>query len=145
MLLHSFYCIIISFGFSILFNMRGRNLFLAALGGGISWFVYLLCMKYIKSTSSSLFFASVSVGIYAEIMARIFKSPVTSFTISGIIPLVPGNGMYYTMHQSISGNVQKAITTGLQTFTSAGAIAIAIVMVSSITRLVTFKKRRVSP
>ena len=141
MLLHAFYCIIVSLGFTILFNIRGKNIFVAAFGGGISWFIFLLCQKYNYSTTISLFYAAISASLYAELMARYFKSPVTTFTICGILPLVPGNGMYYTMYYSISGNINSATSTGLQTCIYAGAIAIAVVMVSSITKLITLKKR----
>jgi uncharacterized membrane protein YjjB (DUF3815 family) len=75
-------------------------------------------------------------------MARVFRSPVTTYTICGIIPLVPGSGMYSTMYETISGNVSKATLAGLQTLTSAGAIAIAMVMVSSICRLILYKKKK---
>lgn len=141
MLLNSFYCMIASMCFGFLFNIRGRNIIIASLGGGVSWFMFLLAQSYNNTPTVSLFFAAVSVAIYSEIMARIFKAPVTVFVICGIIPLVPGNGMYYTMYEIINGSSQNAISWFTQTLLSAGSIAIAIVMVSSITKLVTMKKK----
>lgn len=141
MLLNSFYCMIASLCFGFLFNIRGKNIIIASLGGGISWFIYLLAQSFHNTVTVSLFFAAVSVAFYSELMARLFKAPVTVFVICGIIPLVPGNGMYYTMYEIINGNNQNAIIWCLQTLLSAGAIAIAIVMVSSIAKLLTLKKK----
>lgn len=141
MLLNSFYCLIASMCFGFLFNIRGKNIIIASIGGGVSWFVYLFALSYHNTPTVALFLGAVSVAIYAEIMARIFKAPVTVFVICGIIPLVPGNGMYYTMYEIINGNSQNAVNWCLQTLLSAGAIAIAIVMVSSITKLITVKKK----
>ncbi len=143
MLFNAFYCIIVSYGFAFLFNMRGKNTLIAAFGGGLAWYIYLLCLHYKYSITISLFFGALTVGIYAELMARKFKCPVTTYTICGIIPLVPGNGMYYTMYYTISGKINEATLTGIQTLISAGSIAIAIVFVSSITKLVTLKRRTI--
>lgn len=141
MLLNSFYCMIASMCFGFLFNIRGKNIIIASLGGGVSWFIYLLAQNYHNTPTVSLFLAAISVAVYAEIMARLFKAPVTVFVICGIIPLVPGNGMYYTMYEIINGSSQNATNWCIQTLMSAGAIAIAIVMVSSIAKLLTMKKK----
>lgn len=69
-------------------------------------------------------------------MARIQKTPVTLMVICAMIPLVPGGGMYYTMQKVIEGDVSGALNTGFTTFSVAGAIALGMVMVSSITRLI---------
>lgn len=143
MILASFYSFLASLGFAIIFNIRGKNIFIASLGGSISWFIYLLMQNLHNSNTVSLFLATLVVSIYSEAMARVFKSPVTTYTICGIIPLVPGYGMYYTMYYTISGNISKATLTGLQTLTGAGAIAIAIVMISSLSKLIFLKRKKV--
>ncbi|SMC21261.1 Uncharacterized membrane protein YjjB, DUF3815 family [Clostridium acidisoli DSM 12555] len=143
MILASFYSFLASLGFAIIFNIRGKNIFIASLGGSISWFIYLLLQNLHNSNTVSLFVATLVVSIYSEAMARVFKSPVTTYTICGIIPLVPGYGMYYTMYYTISGNISKATLTGLQTLTGAGAIAIAIVMISSLSKLIFLKRKKV--
>ncbi len=69
-------------------------------------------------------------------MARIEKTPVTLMVICAMIPLVPGGGMYYTMQKVIEGDVSGALNTGFTTLSVAGAIALGMVMVSSMTRLI---------
>ena len=66
-----------------------------------------------------------------------FKAPVTVFFIAGILPLVPGAGIYYTMSLGLGGDVQAAVHKGLETAGVAGSIAVAILLVSTIFRLVT--------
>lgn len=143
---NSVYAFIATFGFCILFNIRGKNLFYTSLGGGITWFIYLLTNQFSNSNIFALFIASIIAGVYSEILARILKSPVTTFSICAIIPLVPGGGMYQTMLQLTQGNVTESLTTGLITLSSAGAIAVGILLASSFTKLVLFftKRKRAS-
>lgn len=140
MILNSVYAAIAAFAFAVLYHIKGKIMFFSALGGGLGWFVYLLLINYKNSITISLFAASIAVSVYAEVMARLLKHPVTVFILCGIIPLVPGNGMYYTMYETISGDLTKASTWGFQTLMSAGSIAIAIVFVSSITKLIKPRK-----
>lgn len=140
MILNSIYAAIAAYAFAVLYNIKGKCMIFSAIGGGIGWFIYLLLIHYNNSVTVSLFAASITVAIYSEIMARILKNPVTVFILCGIIPLVPGNGMYYTMYETISGDLIKASTWGFQTLMSAGSIAIAIVFVSSITKLIKPRK-----
>ena len=130
----SFLTILGCIGFGILFNIRGKKIFFASIGGGISGFFYLIFLKYTNSTVISLFIASISCSIYSEILARYLKTPVTTIVISSIIPLVPGAGMYYTMFEAIQGNISKAVELGLNTFASAGSIALGVIFVSTITK-----------
>lgn len=135
MLIKSLYALISTLGFGVLFNIKGRNLIFASAGGALTWYVYLLVFNRTTSSLAALLFASVLAGLYSEILARILKAPVTIFSICSVIPLVPGGGMYYTMLASVQGNINKFLSTGLDTFASAGAIAVGILIASSATKL----------
>ncbi|MGH4051374.1 MAG: threonine/serine exporter family protein [Clostridium sp.] len=135
MILNSFYAFVSSLGFGILFNIRGKNLIIASIGGGLGWFTYLLTSSLQPSVSFSLFIASMVVSIYSEIMARIYKNPVTMFVICAIIPLVPGGGMYYSTLEAVRGNFEIALSKSIVTLFSAGAIAIGIIFVASISSI----------
>ena len=142
MLLNSLFSFMGTLSFAILFNIKGKKLFLAALGGGTSWFFYLLLLKISGSHLESMFFASIVGGIFSEVMARLLKTPVTTFVICTIIPLVPGSGMYYTMLATIQGNINKSLSVGLGTLADAGAIAVGLVFVSSVAKLINFLKSK---
>ena len=131
-----------TFGFCIAFNIRGKKIFFAALGGAISWFFYSLPLQMGVSEISSLFISSVIFSIYSEVLARIFKTPVTTFVVCALIPLVPGSGMYYTMREAISGNISKSLELGLSTLASAGTLALGVLFVSTRTRLLLSAKRK---
>ena len=126
-----------SLGFGVIFNIKGKNLIFAALGGGLSWSFYLFFSRFNMSDVLSLFLSSVIFSLYSEICARILKTPVTTIVICALIPLVPGAGMYYTMYETITGNVSGAIELGLNTIANAGSLALGVIFVSTIMRQIT--------
>ena len=136
----SIFSIVGCFGFGMLFNIKGQKLLFASLGGGLSWFVYSLCLNNNISEISSLLISSIIFSIYSEIMARILKTPVTSLIICALLPLVPGAGMYYTMYDVVTGNISSSISTGLNTIASAGTLALGVILVTTITRIITKKR-----
>lgn len=138
MVLNSLFSFMGTLSFAILFNIKGEKLFWAALGGGISWFFYLLLLHFNSSHLESLFFAAIIGGIFSEVMARLLKTTVTTFVICTIIPLVPGSGMYYTMLEIIQGNGNNSLSMGSETIANAGAIAVGLVFISSVAKLLNF-------
>ncbi|WP_315069984.1 threonine/serine exporter family protein [uncultured Clostridium sp.] len=130
-----------SFGFGIIFNIRGKKLIFAALGGGLSWFCYLFLTENKISNILSMFISSIIFSIYSEICARYLKTPVTTLVVCALIPLVPGSGMYYTMYETIRGNIHGAVALGLDTIYSAGTLSLGVIFVSTITRQVTNLKK----
>ena len=139
MILNTLYAFLATLFFGIIFNMKGKKLFYSALSGGLSWMVYLIAMKTSSSSMFAYFAASIFIGLYSEIIARIIKAPATCFVICGIIPLVPGSGMYYTMLESVQGNSEASIATGFNTLFIAGDIVLGILVSSSIFKLITYK------
>lgn len=131
---------IASLGFGILFNIKGKNLLFAAIGGSIGGFLYQVCIEAGLSEINAMFFASMGFSFYSEILARLAKTPVTTFIICALIPLVPGGGMYRTMLAAIQGDVMKALTTGLNTFIIAGALVLGILLVSTMMKAITKRK-----
>lgn len=114
--------------------MRGKILLLASLGGALGWLVYLLCNP-LQNDIIQFFFATVAISIYSEIMARLYKAPVTGYLLVSLLPLVPGGGIYYTMEYCIIGNTEMFLETGIHTLGIAGALALGILLVSSFVRL----------
>ncbi|AVP53917.1 threonine/serine exporter family protein [Clostridium tetani] len=141
MFIYCLYAFLTSLGFGIIFNVKGKNLFLTALAGGLGWGVYLVSKKYNCSEILSYFNATIFISTYSEIVARKFKAPVTVFLASSLIPLVPGSGMYYTMFECITGNVNASLSMGLNTLSIAGALATGMILVSSFTKLISSKKK----
>lgn len=87
-----------SAGFAALFNIRGKKLIYASIGGLISWGVYLLTSCLTSDPYMCGFTSSVMLSLYAECMARFHKTPVTVFLVSAAIPLFPGAALYRAMN-----------------------------------------------
>ena len=138
----SFVSFIVTFGFGILFNIKGKKLIFAALGGGLSWYCFSLPLSL--GEVSSLFISALVFSTYSEILARIFKTPVTSFIICALFPLVPGGGMYYTMLATIKGELETALHLGINTLANAGTLALGVIFISTITSLIFRAKRKYS-
>jgi uncharacterized membrane protein YjjB (DUF3815 family) len=45
MIIKAVYALLASLGFGVLFNIKGKNLLFASLGGAITWLFYLLYLK----------------------------------------------------------------------------------------------------
>ena len=86
--------------------------------------------------------ATIAVAVLSEIFARLYKTPATVFLIIGIIPLVPGGGIYYTMEALINGDLPLFVRYGMETAASAGAIAVGCSLVSSVARIAVVLRRR---
>lgn len=86
-----------SLGFATLFNIRGKKLLFATLGGFWGWTVYLVVEHLYANPYLCGFCSAVMFTIYAECMARIHKTPVTVFLVSAAIPLFPGAALYRAM------------------------------------------------
>lgn len=136
MILTGIYAFICTIGFAILFNIPKKNIVQSGIGGALGWVVYINAQTVLDSVVFSAFVGAFVVGIVGEIFARIYKEPGTIFIIPGIIPLVPGYGLYYAMLKSVENDYAAAMQSGLETFLVAIAIASAIISTTSIGRII---------
>lgn len=120
-------------GFAIVFNIRGKKIFFAALGGLFSWVLYLTLGLVIEDETLRYLIVSVTISAYAEILARLLKTPTTVFSIISLIPLIPGGSLYYTMTGAFAGDAASFMTNGIQTLKLAAALSVGIVLVSTTT------------
>lgn len=123
-----------SLGFSILFNIKGKKIGYAALGGMLAWVIYLLGGLWLSGEMMQYFVSAIIVTFYSEICARIEKTPATTFLTAAIIPLVPGRALYYTMSYAINGKFVEFADYGSYTVSIAVAIAAGIMVASSLFR-----------
>lgn len=136
-------------GFGIIFHLRGKLLFIAPIGGVLLWAVYLILETPIDSVVARSLIATMAAAIFCESIARIMKIPVTVFMIIAILPLVPGSGIYYTMLACTKSDWVAFSSKGLETIGVAGAIAVGMLLISSIFRMATdiyrhFKSKKIA-
>lgn len=131
--------------FSLIYNIHGPGILICAFGGALAWFTYLLSAPLLQSDISQTFVAALVISVYAEIMARVRKCPVTGYLLVAIFPLVPGGGIYYTMEYAMEGEVEAFLDSFLHTLGLAGAIAVGVLLVSSAVRMWTAFRRQNPP
>lgn len=127
-------------GFAVLYNIRGKRFVFAALGGLLAVVFYHVFGLIVENEILNYFICAALVSFYAEIMARVLKTPTTTFIITSLIPLIPGSSLYYTMTNAFSGDMGSFIDKGLYTLGLAGALAAGIIVVVSTTKVI-MKKR----
>lgn len=131
-----------SLGFTVLYNIRGRKLFIAALGGLISWSVFLLLEPLFPGEALRYFFAAAAITVYAETFARIEKTPTTTFLVPAVIPLVPGGSLYYTMNYALNKQWSEFAHKAFYTVQLALCLAVGIIAVTTLTRMLMVLIRR---
>lgn len=107
----------------------------AGLIGAIGAFIYLFSMHKGISIVTASFLSALAIALLSNTFARIFKAPVTIFLIAGILPTVPGAGMYRTVYYVIGNDSAKSSYYLIQTLEIAGMIALAIFIMDGLFRI----------
>lgn len=128
------------FTFAMLLETPKKYLWCAGCVGAVGWLVYLLGEPL--GDTLATFLSAVTIALVSHIFARIFKVPVTVFLIAGILPTVPGAGMYQIVYYIIAGDTSMASFYLTHTLEIAGAIAMAIFVVDALFRIPWSKKQK---
>lgn len=124
-----------SIGFAVLFNIHGKKLVAAGVGGGFAWLLFAVLNIYIVNEAICYFLVSFVISIYAEICARVLKTPTTAFLTISLIPLIPGATLYYTMVYAFDANGEMFIQKAFSTLQLAAALALGIIVTTAIVRI----------
>ena len=63
------------------------------------------------------------------------KCPAIGYLVLGLIPLIPGSSLYYTMNYAVRGNMEMFSLRGMKTIELAGLMAAGILLVSTSMRM----------
>lgn len=121
-------------GFSVLFSTPKKAVPYTGIAGALAWSLYSITTNIFDSNVAGTFFGALTVGLLGELLARKLKKPAILFITPGIIPLVPGAGMYYTMLAVINNDFIMAANKGVETFFIAASIAVGIIISSGFSR-----------
>ena len=124
-------------GFNILFHIRGRKLLFATLGGVVSWAVFLALAPVLPGEGFRYFLAAAAVTVYGEVLARVMKTPTTTFLVPSIIPLIPGSALYYTMNYALNQQWSDFARQAFYTLQLALSLAVGIITITTAVRLIT--------
>lgn len=127
-------CFIAIIATSIMLEAPKRTLLPAALLGAFVWFAYLE-LNFL-SEALRVFICGLIISAVAQVLSRIFKTPVTIFLIPCFYPLVPGVALYKTIFFLISENM-AGFTQNLNIAAlTAGMLALSVFTVDSIMGMV---------
>ena len=131
-------------GFSALFGAPRRYYFSCGVTGMLGWALYLLLLRHSAlSVAGDAFFAALLVGFVSHLLAGVRHSPTTVFLICGIIPLVPGGGIFWTAYHLVANHLQLAATTGFMALKVTVAIAGGIILATALgTRWMRFSRKK---
>lgn len=118
--------------FAIILETPRKYVLHDGIVGGIGGFVYLLSVNLGQDVVLASFLSALAIALMSHTFARIFKAPVTIFLIAGILPTVPGAGMYRIVYYLIANDNARSSYYLIQTLEVAGVIALAIFIMDSI-------------
>lgn len=120
--------------FGVLFGVPNRYNLHCGIVGTAGWAVYIF--------SGSAFLAASAIALLSHLLAIWRRCPVTVFLICGIIPLVPGGGIFWTAYYLVCEQFKHAAETGLDALQSTIAIAGGIIIMGAIFARVMKKLKR---
>lgn len=131
---HAWFAILATFvgilGFCSVFSCPYKFIIICCSEAALCWAVYLLCISLGLSSVWASFFGAVFVDLSSQILARRLKAPVIIFLIIGVLPLVPGYGIYKVAYDMFTGgNVAASLTNALLL---AGAVALAVIVMDTV-------------
>ncbi|UFT99153.1 threonine/serine exporter family protein [Radiobacillus kanasensis] len=132
-------------GFGVLFNAPRRSLLHCGWIGMLGWILYYWLSAYqeVDEVPATLA-AAFLVGVLSQHCARVFKTPIIIFDVSGIIPLVPGGLAYDAMRNFVENDYNAALQLAAKAFLISGAIAIGLVFSEVVNQLIRRRLRKPS-
>lgn len=118
---------IATISFAILFSAPKQELLFCGLSGAIGWLFYFIIVGAGLSPVFGSLIGTLILTLFSRTMAVIRRCPATMFLLTGIFPLVPGAGIYYTVYALINKENLAFSSNGLQTLEIALAITFGII------------------
>lgn len=121
-----------SIAFAIILKVAKRHLAFSCVGAMLTYLIYAIANSLLSSLFVAAFISSMLTALYSEILARVRRAPTIVFTLTGVIPTVPGGDLYNAMRELITGNVDAALGHFVDTIEIGLGIAGGIVAMSVI-------------
>ena len=84
--------------FAVIFSAPKKELFYCGFTGALGWIIYYIMVQFDMGVVFPSLIATLCLTIMARIFAAARSMPVTVYLLSGIFPLVPGAGIFYTAY-----------------------------------------------
>lgn len=116
-----------SAGFGIIFNVPRETVLKCGFVGMTGWICYFFLTQNGVDIIPATAIASTLIAVISQFFAKLYKTPMTIFTVGGIIPLVPGGMAYNAMRHFVENDYNTAISLAAKAFLISGSIAIGLV------------------
>ena len=133
---------IASAAFGIIFNVPKNTLVQCGMVGMIGWVLYFFLVENGVNSIPATLSAAFLVAVISQYFAKRYKTPITIFNVSGIIPLVPGGLSYDAMKHFVENDYNVAVQLAAKAFMLAGAIAMGLIFAEVMNQLVNKYNRR---
>jgi uncharacterized membrane protein YjjB (DUF3815 family) len=122
--------------FGVIFNVPKKLLIHIGFVGMVGWMVYILFAEQHVNHVMATFIAAFFVAMLSNLFARLYKTPATIFSVSGIIPLVPGGTAFEAMRHVVLNDYNTAISLAAKAFMISGAIAMGLIFSEVVNQLI---------
>ncbi|EZP78874.1 hypothetical protein H839_03361 [Parageobacillus genomosp. 1] len=122
--------------FGVIFNIPKKLLINSGFVGMVGWMVYILFAEQHVNHVMATFIAAFFVAMLSNLFARLYKTPATIFSVSGIIPLVPGGTAFEAMRHVVLNDYNTAISLAAKAFMISGAIAMGLIFSEVVNQLI---------
>ncbi|MBD8038152.1 threonine/serine exporter family protein [Solibacillus sp. A46] len=113
--------------FGVIFNAPTKTIPACGFVGAVGWAIYYVMIEIGVDEVQASFLGAFVVSLVAYFFARKFRMPMIIFSVSGIIPLVPGGIAYNTMRNVMELDYIMGLQNGMRAFMISGAIAMGLV------------------
>lgn len=113
--------------FGFVFNVPKRLLPHCGAAGMAGWMVYVIGIELNLDIIPATLIAAMLVTVISQWFAKLNRTPIIVFNVSGIIPLVPGGIAYDAMRNVVLNQYDAAVQLAVKAFMISGTIAIGLV------------------
>lgn len=122
-------------GFGILFNAPRKALIQCGLVGMFGWLLYYILVAEGIDVVPATVFAAMLVAVLSHVCAKLYRTPIIIFNVSGIITLVPGGIAYDAMRNFVENDYFHAVQLSAKVMLLAGSIAIGLMFSEVVNQL----------
>lgn len=121
-------------GLTLVFGIDRKHIFWALVSAVLCTVGYEVSMLLGCGEFLSAFIGSALAATYSDVMAHFLKVPATLMITIGILPLVPGASLYYTMLGVVNSDMDAFSRNGIKALWLAAGIAIGVIVVTAVSR-----------
>lgn len=131
-------------GFGLIFNANKNKLVYIMFGGFINYLSYIVILNLTNNVFLAAASCAIVTSLYSQISAIILKCPSTIFILTGLIPIVPGSSLFYTMQNLVLGNSKDALNNGIITIEIILGIVSGMLFSSVLSTMINIKLKKKS-